>query len=168
MPKLIKNNRVVENDGWTVLPKEVGLDQVNERCLVPLRLWLEHTDELRQRLPGIGVWIDSDEDVEKLAADDCHQMPVVGVNFPTFTDGRSFSTARLLRDRFRYQGEVRALGSFMRDQLFFLQRCGYNAFAPDTPWPDLEASMASLQDFSEPYQAASDITAPLFERRQRG
>lgn len=167
MPKLIKDHQIVEDD-WSVLPKDAELGQVGERCLVPLKLWLEHTDSLRERLPAIGVWIDSDEDVEELAAEDCHRMPVIGVNFPAFADGRSFSTARLLRDRFRYQGEVRALGDFMRDQLFYLQRCGCNAFAPTNPWPDFESSLASLHDFSEPYQAASDLAKPLYERHQRG
>jgi len=167
MPKLIKDHQIVEDD-WSVLPKDAELGQVGERCLVPLKLWLEHTDSLRERLPAIGVWIDSDEDVVELAAEDCHRMPVIGVNFPAFADGRSFSTARLLRDRFRYQGEVRALGDFMRDQLFYLQRCGCNAFAPTNPWPDFESSLASLHDFSEPYQAASDLPKPLYERHQRG
>ena len=166
MPKLIKDNQIIDDD-WRALPKEAELDQVSDQCLVPLKLWLEHTDSLRQRLPNIGVWIDSDEDVEELAPEDCHQMPIIGVNFPAFADGRSFSTARLLRDRFRYEGEGRALGDFMRDQLFFLQRCGCDAFAPNTPWPDFESSLDSFHDFSEPYQAASDISQALFERHQR-
>lgn len=165
MPKLIKGNSVIEDD-WNVLPKDASSDQVEARCLVPLKLWLD-TPSLREQLPEVGVWIDSDEDVEQLSVEDLHQMPVVGVNFPALADGRSFSTARLLRDRYRYQGEVRALGHFMRDQLFFLQRCGCDAFAPAKPWPDFENSMDSLQVFSDPYQAASDIDKPLFRRESR-
>lgn len=166
MPKLIKNNSVIQDD-WDALPKDASVDQVTARCLVPLKLWLSDKASLRERLPEIGIWIDSDEDVEELPEEDRHQLPVIGVNFPAFADGRGFSTARILRDRYGYQGEIRALGHFMRDQLFFLQRCGCNAFAPTNPWPDLESSVESLRDFSEPYQAASDIAAPLFRRQQR-
>lgn len=166
MPKLIKDG-VVTEDQWEVLPKDATAEQVGPYSLVPLSLWLDAAEELRERLPDLGVWIDSDEDVENLPEADRDRLPIIAVNFPSFTDGRGFSTARLLRERYAYQGEIRAIGHFMRDQLFFLQRCGYDAFAPAEPWPEFDDSVSSLQDFDTPYQAASDIKEPLFRRLQR-
>jgi len=167
MPRLIKHGVVTEDD-WTVLPKDTSVEQVAAHSLVPLQFWLEHANSLRSRLPDIGVWIDSDEDVEQLPEQDLTQLTVIGVNFPAFMDGRGFSTARILRDRHGYAGELRAIGNFMRDQLYFLQRCGCDTFAPTTPWPEFEASVASLRDFSAPYQGASDVSEPLFRRVKRG
>lgn len=79
-------------------------------------------------------------------------------------DGRSFSTARLLRDAYGFKGELRAIGGIIRDQLFYLKRCGFDSFslADDI---DAEAAVASLSDFSESYQAAEDQKLPLFRRR---
>ena len=85
------------------------------------------------------------------------------VNFPVFTDGRGFSYARELRER-GLRGELRAGGHFIRDQLTYLQRCGFNAFQMADE-AELEAALASLADFSEHYQASIDQPLPLFRRR---
>jgi len=93
------------------------------------------------------------------------QIQLVVINFPVFTDGRGFSYGRELRER-GYTGELRAGGSFLRDQMTYLKRCGFNAFqfADESM---LEAALASLDDFSEHYQAAADDPVPLFRRRER-
>ena len=85
------------------------------------------------------------------------------VNFPVFTDGRGFSYGRELRER-GYQGELRAAGHFIRDQLTYLSRCGFDAFQMADE-SQLEDALASLDDFSESYQAAIDQPLPLFRRR---
>ena len=88
----------------------------------------------------------------------------VEVNFPSFTDGRGYSIARLLRERHGYQGELRAVGDVQRDQLFYLARCGFDAFLL-RDGPDAEESLRALQDFSEAYQASVERPEPLFRRR---
>lgn len=88
----------------------------------------------------------------------------VEVNFPRFTDGRGYSIARLLRERFGYQGELRAVGDVLRDQLFYLSRCGFDAFLLRED-QDAEEALGALHDFSEAYQASVERPQPLFHRR---
>ena len=88
----------------------------------------------------------------------------VEVNFPSFTDGRGYSIARLLRERYAYQGELRAVGDVQRDHLFYLSRCGFDAFLL-RDGQDAEESLSALHDFSEAYQASVERPEPLFRRR---
>ena len=88
----------------------------------------------------------------------------VEVNFPRFTDGRGYSIARLLRERHGYRGELRAVGDVQRDQIFYLQRCGFDAFLLRDDL-DADESIAALADFSEAYQASVERPQPLFRRR---
>lgn len=88
----------------------------------------------------------------------------VEVNFPKFTDGRGYSIARLLRERYGYQGELRAVGDVQRDQLFFLSRCGFDAFLL-REGQDAEEALCAFRDFSEAYQASVERPEPLFRRR---
>ena len=88
---------------------------------------------------------------------------LVVIHFPAFMDGRGFSYGRELRER-GFRGELRASGQFIRDQMAYLQRLGFNAFAPDDD-SSLESDLDSLDDFSEFYQAAIDQPEPLFRRR---
>ena len=89
---------------------------------------------------------------------------VIAVNFPKFSDGRGYSIARLLRERHGYQGELRAVGDVQRDQLFYLARCGFDAFLLRDGL-DAQESLSALQDFSEAYQASVERPEPLFRRR---
>lgn len=91
----------------------------------------------------------------------------VEVHFPSFTDGRGYSTARLLRERFAYRGELRAVGDVQRDQLFNLARCGFDAFLLRKD-DDAAQALAALDDFSEAYQASVERPLPLFRRRKMG
>ena len=88
----------------------------------------------------------------------------IEVHFPTVTDGRGYSTARLLRERLGYRGELRAVGDVQRDQLFYLSRVGFDAFLL-RDGEDAERALAALRDFSEAYQASVERPQPLFRRR---
>jgi uncharacterized protein (DUF934 family) len=88
----------------------------------------------------------------------------VEVNFPNFTDGRGYSIARLLRARYGYGGELRAVGDVQRDQLFNLARCGFDAFLLRKD-EDADEALAAFDDFSETYQASAEQPQPLFRRR---
>ena len=153
------------DETWHLLPKDVSFDDISncDDLIVPLSLWREHGHALKARDGGLGVWLDSDEEVEEIG-DDAHQFQVIALNFPAFTDGRSYSNARLLRDRFGFKGELRAIGDVLRDQLFYLHRCGFDAFAIRADKDPYEA-LESLRDFSVTYQAAADEPLPLFRRR---
>ena len=161
--KLIKHGAVID-DAWQVLREipEGGLP--NGKIIVPLNYWLEHRDSLRTRGQGeekVGVWLASDQPPAPLA-DDLAQLPVIAIDFPLFTDGRGFSYGRTLREHFKFKGEVRAIGQFIRDQLYYLSRCGFDAYAIETAEP--EKAIESLNDFSSSYSAAIDQPLPWFRR----
>lgn len=166
MPKLIKDGQIID-DSWSLMAKPEGDVAAAEvpagQVLIPLSVWLAQKEALQART-DLGVWIDSDETAEQLGAD-AQRFAVVGVNFPGFMDGRAFSTARLLRERFGFSGELRAVGNFIRDQLCYLRRCGVNAFAFANPEINLDEAVKSLSDLQEYYQAAVDQPLPLFRRR---
>ena len=167
MAKIIKNGQIVD-DAWLVLklseeqaPESVALPDTP--TLLPLAVWLAHKDEILARKQPVGIWLESNEGPESIANDLKH-FTIIGVNFPKFADGRGYSTARLLRERFAYSGEIRALGDVLRDQLFLLKRCGFDAFAVRQD-KDIEAALAGLTAFSESYLTAVDQPQPLFRRR---
>ena len=115
------------------------------------------------RIATAGVWLDSSEGPEALVGD-LDALSIIAVNFPKFADGRSYSTAHLLRERYGYRGEIRAIGDVLHDQLFFMKRCGIDAYAVRAD-KDIEAALAGLSTFSDAYQAAVDQPQPLFRRR---
>ncbi len=167
MREIIKDKVVVQDD-WNVVrlaegdtPETVAVPA--GKAIVPLKVWLAQRDALSQR-SDIGVWIASDERPETLK-DDVSRFTVIAVDFPKFMDGRGYSIAYNLRARLGYTGELRAIGDVLRDQLFYMQRVGFNAFAVRAD-KDIHDALKGLTDFSEPYQAALDIKAPPFARVQ--
>ncbi len=166
MQRIIKDRQVVD-DRWHLLPKDATLESVpnSDDVIIPLALWLEHGPALRGRDGGLGVWLDADEEPESIAGD-LDRFQVIAVNFPAFTDGRGFSSARLLRERYGYKGEIRAIGDVLRDQLYFMQRCGFDAWSLRADRSATDA-LASFKDFSEPYQGAADDPQPLWRRHAR-
>ena len=164
MQRIIKNGQVVD-ETWHLLAKDVTLDVIPncDDIIVPLALWREHAHALKARDGGLGVWLDSDEEAEEIG-EDVDNFQVIALNFPAFTDGRSYSNARLLRDRYGYKGELRAIGDVLRDQLFYLHRCGFDAFAIRADKDPYEA-LQGLKDFSVTYQSSTDEPMPLFRRR---
>lgn len=131
--------------------------------IVPLSCWLEIRAQLLARTGKTGVWLQSNETPAALAAD-LSQLPVIALNFPVFSDGRPYSSARELRQNMGYDGELRAVGDVLRDQLFYMARCGFNAFALRDD-QDPENALTALNDFSDSYQASVDRPVPLFRRR---
>ncbi len=166
MPKLIKDGVIVENT-WELIAKPEGdaaeVAVPAGQVILPLSVWKAQQATLAGRT-DVGVWLDSDEIAEDIG-EIANCFPVIGVNFPGFMDGRAFSTAHILRQRYGFTGELRAVGNFIRDQLCYLRRCGVNAFAFANPEADLEVAVKSLADFSEYYQASVDQPLPLFRRR---
>ena len=91
------------------------------------------------------------------------RLRLVEVNFPVFGDGRGYSAARILREA-GYQGELRAVGDMLVDQLSHMRRCGFDSFAPDTAF-DPEDAAAALARWPQVYQAAADARAPIWALR---
>jgi uncharacterized protein (DUF934 family) len=166
MALIIKDRNVV-TDPWRRLDRTAdgGVPAVPpaEDVIVPLALWREHRAPLLARPGRLGVWLEGGEDPAAIA-DDLGLFGVVAIRFPKLTDGRGYSTGRLLRERYGYRGELRAFGDVLRDQLFDLARCGFDAFEL-REGEDLEAALSAFGDFSETYQASVGQPLPLFRRR---
>ena len=167
-PQIIRN-KAIGADDWSVLrlddtesPEAVVVPE--GKVIVPLLVWQAQREQLSGR-PEIGVWIGADERPEELKGE-LDKFAVVAVNFPKFTDGRGMSIAFNLRRRLGYQGELRAIGDVLRDQLFSMHRVGFDAYAP-RPDRNIEDALKGLFVFSETYQASVDQTQPLFRRHHR-
>lgn len=164
MPKLVKNAKP-EAHSWVTLRTEEDIssaDLSSGQWLVPFSVYqadiATYSDAER-----FGFWLESSADIESvkaLAAD----RKVIAVDFPAFADGRGFSLARTLREHSDFGGEIRAIGNFILDQVFYLSRCGFDAFefADDA---DLDKVTPFFSTFSESYQAGTDEPQPLFRRR---
>ena len=171
MPKLIRNAQIID-DGWQTL--HLADDETPEtvvvpagQVIVPLSVW-QAQPALRERA-DIAVWLADDDEPADIAAD-LAMLPIVAVNFPKFANGRGYSTAVLLRTRYNYGGELRAIGDVLRDQFDYLTRCGFDALEPAAgKYTDaqLTAALESLQCFSEPYQKSVKHPEPLFRRQRR-
>jgi uncharacterized protein (DUF934 family) len=162
MPRLIKNGAIVE-DRWVLVRDAASLaDLPSGPVIVPLALWKAERSALAAR-GEVGVWLKPDEEPDALA-DHIAALPLIAVDFPKFTDGRGYSTAQLLRGRYRFSGELRAIGDVLRDQLYYMHQCGFDAFAVRAD-RSLEDALKALTDFSDGYQATIRQPAPLFRRR---
>ena len=96
--------------------------------------------------------------------DNLNQLALVALNFPVFSDGRSYTNARELREHLHYTGEIRAIGDVLRDQLFYMARCGFDAFSLRHD-QDPDDCLLAFGDFSTGYQATITEPDPLFRRR---
>ncbi|MEI7456060.1 MAG: DUF934 domain-containing protein [Nitrosomonadales bacterium] len=166
---IIKNKSIVEDD-WAVLRLGEGeaADSVlvaPGRVIVPLNVWQAQRETLQTRAE-LGVWLASSDRPEALQ-EDIKKFAVIAVDFPKFADGRGYTIAYLLRERLGFTGELRAIGDVLRDQLFYMQRVGFDAFAVRQD-KDINDALKGLSDFSENYQASVDQPKPLFRRVQRG
>lgn len=162
MSQLIKQ-RVIADDRWRLVREAATLTDLPDGVpvIVPLKLWVERRAALIAR-GEVGVWLAPADDPSELAAD-VQRLPLVAVDFPQFTDGRGYSHARLLRDRYGYAGELRAIGDVQRDQLYYLTQCGFDAFVIRDD-KDAADALQGLRDFSDGYQLTQQRT-PWFRRR---
>lgn len=167
MPKLIKNGALAP-DRWTVLKEATGPEVLQvllgKNLIVPLKFWKLYRAELNDYPGEIAVWLNSNENVAHIAGE-LNQFSLIALNFPVFSDGRSYTNARALRERYAYQGEIRAIGDVLRDQLFYMSRCGFDAFELRHD-QDEAACLQSFNDFTTSYQATITEPRPLFRRRQ--
>jgi uncharacterized protein (DUF934 family) len=171
-PQIIKgqgNAAAVVADDWRVLrlldaEAAETVEVPDGRVIVPAAVWLAQRDKLSAR-PLLAVWLASDQQAT-IIADDLGKFALIAVDFPKFSDGRGYSIAYNLRKRLGYQGELRAIGDVLRDQLFQMQRCGFDAYATRQD-RSIQDALKGLTVFSETYQAAVDQPLPLFRRHQR-
>lgn len=169
MAEIIRNGQVVA-DHWQVLrptaeaPAGISAEIPAGPVLVPLATWLERNSELTGR-GDVSVWLAGTDDPAQLSPW-LTQLSLLAVDFPKFTDGRGFSVAYLLRSRLGYRGELRAIGDVLPDQLFYMRRVGFDAFAVRAD-KDIRKALQLLQPFSDSYQGSWDNPVPAFRRHAR-
>ena len=134
-----------------------------KQLIVPLHFWQLYREELESYQGTLGLWLESDELIATVK-NDLSNFSVIALNFPVFTDGRSYSNARQLRQEFGYTGEIRAVGDVLRDQLYYMNQCGFTSFALRHD-QDVDSCLQAFTDFSENYQATTIKQVPLFGRR---
>ncbi|HSF70890.1 MAG TPA: DUF934 domain-containing protein, partial [Methylotenera sp.] len=140
------------------------------KVIVPLSVYVAKKDVLAQRIASheVGIWLDTHETLESLVVqfDDINKLPIIAIHVERFADGRIFSLGTLLRTRYGYKNELRAFGDVLRDQLYFLKRSGFTSFLIRAD-RSADDALASLNDFSAPYQGAVDEPKPVFQRYNR-
>ncbi|WP_251978115.1 DUF934 domain-containing protein [Salinicola avicenniae] len=147
-------------DTWVLSRDEASVPE-SRPAIVPLAVWQQQANR-----DELAPWLSSDTELTAPLAEELEQAALVAIDFPAFTDGRGYTLARLLRERFGYAGEIRAIGDVLIDQLYYMTRCGFDALALRDD-QDVEAALAALQAFSVSYQPAVDLHEPLFVRRRR-
>ena len=164
MPKLIKrlNGRAAPAaDPYTLLADDepAGAGDV----IVSLARFHSEGAALMAEGRRVGVHVAAGEDVESLAYD-LPAIALVALDFPKFKDGRSYSAARILRERLGFKGELRAVGDVLLEQARFMIRCGFDAFEPADGTSAAQWTAASRR-FRHVYQRAADGLEPAFAER---
>lgn len=158
MRKLIKQREVIE-DSWRYADE----DSQAEAVIVPLPRWLEERRQWLASGKRLGVRIGPADKVEALAPD-LPSLQVVAIEFGGLAEGRGYSQAQLLRRRYGFTDEIRAVGKIQRDQLLYMARCGFDVF--ELPQDaDFDVALTAFKDFTVAYQPAVDTSVQL---RRRG
>ena len=155
---LIFNGELAAENAWCVSYDEDTLPE-QRPAFVSLALWQANQEDAE-----LAPLLTSDTELNAELGQQLSSASAIAVDFPAFTDGRGYTIARLLRERYDYSGEVRAVGDVLIDQLEYMRRCGFNAMAlRDDQHP--EDALRALSFFSVRYQTDVEERQALFERR---
>jgi uncharacterized protein (DUF934 family) len=145
--QIIKDKQIVD-DTWSHVADDGELIPGN--ICVSLERWKQDKQQLLAHDGKLGIRIEPADSIDEIAPD-LKDFQLIELNFPDFADGRLFSHAWLLRGRYDYQGEIRATGHYMPDQVFYLSRVGVNAFSSVSA-ENLPVFLSYLNDFTFKYQ----------------
>lgn len=162
MQHLIRDGFPVENDQWELFSGNSN-ENIPEYAVLPFSMWTEMSSELVVSSTKFGIIIGENESIESIETFLNH-IPLICFKFSKFADGRAFSYARKLRDQLNYQGEIRAMGDFMPDQVGFLERSGFNSFSCRTS-AERDTAQVISKNISVKYQSDTLEVNPLFRRR---
>nr|WP_298059782.1 DUF934 domain-containing protein [uncultured Halomonas sp.] len=155
---LIANGELAAENAWCVSYDESALPE-QRPAFIPLALWQANQDDAE-----LAPLLTSDTELNAELGQQLSSVSAIAIDFPAFTDGRGYTLARLLRERYAYNGEVRAVGDVLVDQLDYMRRCGFTAMAlRDDQHP--EDALRALNAFSVRYQTDVEERQALFERR---
>jgi uncharacterized protein (DUF934 family) len=171
-PVAIKRGQLLRDgaradDSWTLLADDAAIPAEGDIVVTATRFKAEREALLARNAGRLGVSVASADAIEDIA-EDVSRFSVIFVEFPTFRDGRGYSSARLLRERYAYKGELRAIGDVLEDQIFYMLRCGFDALEINAPDPEKIFARAA-KSFSVAYQPAVEglLPAHILRARQR-
>lgn len=163
MKQIINRRRIVADD-WQTLGDDADIDQLPAgKLIVPLAFWQEHQQTLSRRNAPLGIKLKPDDEVDEIDPE-LPRFAMVVLQFPSFRDGRAYSQARSLRLHHGYQGDIRASGNVLRDQLMYMERVGFTSFEIDSKQA-LNDALRAFDEIKIKYQASSDEPLPLYKRR---
>jgi uncharacterized protein (DUF934 family) len=161
MPRRLLRDGGIVDDDWLYLAEAEG--NAVAPLILTLAEWQNGRDQWLAQDRRLGVVLSPAHKVEMLAPD-LARFALIGADFSGPSEGRGYSQARLLRERWKFGGELRAKGYVRRDQVFFMARSGFNSF--ELPDADMAAALAALATFSRAYQPSNDAGLPLKLRRR--
>jgi uncharacterized protein (DUF934 family) len=154
MPRrLLRDGCIVEDDWQYLGAAPAAAEEQSPALILPFDRWLAERPSWATHPGRLGVVLGPADPVEPLAPD-IGRFALIAAEFPGPTDGRGYTQGRLLRERYHFEGELRAAGYVRRDQLFFLARCGFNSF--ELPENELATAMSAFSTFTAEYQPAND------------
>lgn len=138
----------------------------HHKVLLPLRLYLIRKADIESKYSNFGLWINTHDELDLLKqVKDINKIPVIGIFIEKFADGRAYSQGTLIRQRYNFQNDLRAIGEILKDQIFYLKRSGFTSYLIKEG-KNVEDALLSLHDFSESYQGRLD-EEPLWKRVSR-
>ena len=159
--KQILKDGQINQDPWQFIDLEEHTlaEADSDHVFVPLSQLNALRSQPDKTPAHIGVLVDNDTDIMQLAdefANDQQNLELIALNIPAFADGRAYSQAYLLKTRLGFNGEIRATGEILRDQMFYLHRVGFNAFTTTSDTQTLQHLQQGLNDFTVTYQPSAD------------
>ena len=158
---LIKDGKAAD-DTWRTLDDNAKIPSEGA-VIISLKRWIEEKPWLKGRNAPLGIVLSSDQP-PAIIDNDLERFEIVALDFPAFKDGRAYSYARLLRERYGYEGEIRAVGDVLYDQLLFMRRCGFDSFEISDDAP-LEDWLNAFDEISLVYQPATDERKTVLQAR---
>ena len=159
---VILDRRIIVNE-WLSLADDAALPAAG-KVIVSLKRFRAERAALDGSGLAVGVRIANTEDVASLAQELASQ-PLIAVEIPKMADGRAYSQARVLRERYAYRGEIRAQGDVLHDQLFHMSRCGINAFELRAD-QDAQDCLRAFSDYDLAYQRGADGIETVWQKRR--
>lgn len=161
--RIIDKQLQMVDDDWQIADEDADLPG-HGSIIVSAARWQKERDALSARAGRLGLKIGGDTPLEGIAPD-LDRFALVALEFSKFADGRCFSQARLLREKYGYDGELRAVGDVVRDTIDFMRRCGIDSFALRAD-KDAEDALKAFKEFSVRYQTAVDGAVPVYRQRR--
>ncbi len=154
-------NRSIQKDSWTSVEDGAALPAA-EAVVVSFARYLAEKDALLASGKKLGIRFPSDKLPKEIP--ELGRLDLIAVEFPKYTDGRGYSIGRQLRERYGFRGQLRAVGYVLRDNLLYMERCGFDAFVLH-PGKSLESALEAFAELPIPYQATVQDPRPLYRRR---